>query len=138
MIIGSMGLWVFRSLGLWVSGSLGLWVFESLCLWVSGSLGRQSIAYCSSTLDGKSNLNMYHDHRLSTGTIFFHQYFNRNNHVPRPNVYFTFQSRQMQFPLRKCSQQLQLITFGKKSVQKKIVFQLLNCIVHNECECEWE
>ena len=94
-VSGSLGLWVSGSMGLWVSGSLGLWVFGSLGLWVFGSLGGQSIGYCSSTLDGKSNLNMYHDHRLSTGTIFFHQYFNRNNHVPRPNVYFTFQSRQM-------------------------------------------
>ena len=53
---GSLGLWVYGSLGLWASGSLGLWVF--------GSLGRQSIGYCSSTLDGKSNINMYHDHRV--------------------------------------------------------------------------
>ena len=35
MIIGSMGLWVFRSPGLWVFGSLGLWVFGSLGLWVN-------------------------------------------------------------------------------------------------------
>ena len=59
-----MGPWVSGFLGLWALGFLGPWVSGSLGLWVFGSLGRQSIGYCSSTLDGKSNLNMYHDHRV--------------------------------------------------------------------------